>query len=76
MPEDDPQYESYLASVVRQASRTPRLARFAAAPGIVTRAISSHLARQPGLSSKETPTEAVTLIQRFGSALNLNNRNS
>jgi len=40
--------------------------------GIVTRAISTHLAQQAGLSSKEAPTGAVTLIQRFGSALNLN----
>ena len=40
--------------------------------GIITRAISTHLAQQAGLSSKEATTGAVTLIQRFGSALNLN----
>lgn len=40
--------------------------------GIVTRTISTHLAHQAGLSKREAPTGAVTLIQRFGSALNLN----
>jgi ribosomal protein S27E len=40
--------------------------------GIVTRAISTHLARQAGYPKGEAPTGAVTLIQRFGSALNLN----
>lgn len=40
--------------------------------GIVTRAISTHLARQAGLPKQDAPTGAVTLIQRFGSALNLN----
>ena len=40
--------------------------------GIVTRAISTHLAHQAGLTRREAPTGAVTLIQRFGSALNLN----
>ena len=40
--------------------------------GIVTRAISTHLAHQAGLTRKEAHTGAVTLIQRFGSALNLN----
>ena len=40
--------------------------------GIVTRAISTHLARQVGYTKREAPTGAVTLIQRFGSALNLN----
>lgn len=40
--------------------------------GIVTRAISAHLAHQAGLSRREAHTGAVTLIQRFGSALNLN----
>ena len=39
---------------------------------IVTRAISNHLARQAGLTRREAATGAVTLIQRFGSALNLN----
>ena len=40
--------------------------------GIVTRAISTHLAHQAGLPRLEAHTGAVTLIQRFGSALNLN----
>lgn len=40
--------------------------------GIVTRAISTHLTRQAGFTKREAPTGAVTLIQRFGSALNLN----
>ncbi|MDA0929586.1 MAG: transposase zinc-binding domain-containing protein, partial [Proteobacteria bacterium] len=40
--------------------------------GIVTRAISTHLAQQSGYTKREAPTGAVTLIQRFGSALNLN----
>lgn len=40
--------------------------------GIVTRAISTHLAHQAGLTRREAHTGAVTLIQRFGSALNLN----
>ena len=40
--------------------------------GIVYRAISTHLAHKAGLQRKEGATGAVTLIQRFGSALNLN----
>ncbi len=40
--------------------------------GIVYRAISSHLINKAGLSRKKAQTGAVTLIQRFGSALNLN----
>lgn len=40
--------------------------------GIVIRTISIQLAHQAGLSKREAPTRAVTLIQRFGSALNLN----
>jgi hypothetical protein len=40
--------------------------------GIVYRAISTHLSRKAGLKRKEGATGAVTLIQRFGSALNLN----
>jgi len=40
--------------------------------GIVTRTISTHLARQAGFTRRKAPTGAVTLIQRFGSALNLN----
>jgi hypothetical protein len=40
--------------------------------GIVYRAISSHLIRKAGLTRATAVTGAVTLIQRFGSALNLN----
>jgi len=34
--------------------------------GIVTRAISTHLAHQAGFTRREAPTGAVTLIQRLG----------
>ena len=40
--------------------------------GIVYRAISGHLIRKAGLTRASAVTGAVTLIQRFGSALNLN----
>ena len=40
--------------------------------GIVTRTLSTHLAHQAGFRKKDAYTGAVTLIQRFGSALNLN----
>ena len=40
--------------------------------GIVHRAISGHLTRKAGLTRASGVTGAVTLIQRFGSALNLN----
>ena len=40
--------------------------------GIVYRAISTHLIHKAGLQIKDGATGAVTLIQRFGSALNLN----
>jgi hypothetical protein len=39
---------------------------------IVTRAISSYLIKNTGFTHKTAKTGAVTLIQRFGSALNLN----
>jgi hypothetical protein len=39
--------------------------------GIVYRAISTHLTHKAGLKRKAGTTGAVTLIQRFGSALNL-----
>jgi len=39
---------------------------------IVYRAISTHLIHKTGFSLKDGATGAVTLIQRFGSALNLN----
>jgi ribosomal protein S27E len=40
--------------------------------GIVYRVIATHLIRKAGFSAKRARTGAVTLIQRFGSALNLN----
>jgi len=40
--------------------------------GIVHRAISAHLIQKAGFTRKTAQTGAVTLIQRFGSALNLN----
>jgi len=40
--------------------------------GIVYRAISTHLIKRAGYSKQTARTGAVTLIQRFGSALNLN----
>jgi len=40
--------------------------------GIVYRAISACLIKKAGLTKKKAKTGAVTLIQRFGSALNLN----
>lgn len=40
--------------------------------GIVYRAISTHLIKQAGFNKATARTGAVTLIQRFGSALNLN----
>ena len=40
--------------------------------GIVYRAISGHLIRQAGLTRASAVAGAVTLIQRFGNALNLN----
>ena len=40
--------------------------------GIVYRAISTHLTQKAGLKKPMAQTGAVTLVQRFGSALNLN----
>jgi len=40
--------------------------------GIIYRAISTHLTHKAGLKKPMAQTGAVTLIQRFGSALNLN----
>ena len=40
--------------------------------GIVYRVIAGHLIRQAGHTQQSARTGAVTLIQRFGSALNLN----
>ena len=52
---------------------------FASEPGVlskalevVTRAISTYLIKKAGFTHKTAKTGAVTLIQRFGSALNLN----
>jgi hypothetical protein len=39
--------------------------------GIVYRCIATHLTRKAGLSGRTAQTGAVTLVQRFGSALNL-----
>jgi hypothetical protein len=39
---------------------------------IVYRAIATHLTRKAGFRAKRARTGAVTLIQRFGGALNLN----
>jgi len=43
-----------------------------AALGIVYRTIATHLVRKAGFTKSYAQTGAVTLIQRFGSALNLN----
>jgi len=40
--------------------------------GIVYRCIATHLTKKAGLSRRMAQTGAVTLVQRFGSALNLN----
>jgi len=40
--------------------------------GIVYRCIATHLINEAAVSRKTTQTGAVTLVQRFGSALNLN----
>ena len=40
--------------------------------GIVNRSISTHLTKKAGVKATQAQTGAVTLIQRFGSALNLN----
>jgi hypothetical protein len=40
-------------------------------PGIVYRVIATHLVKKAGLTHQTARTGAVTLIQRFGSALNL-----
>jgi hypothetical protein len=39
---------------------------------IIHRVIATHLIRQAGVKRSEAATGAVTLIQRFGSAANLN----
>ena len=40
--------------------------------GIIHRAISTHIVSRAGFTNKQAKTGAVTIIQRFGSALNLN----
>jgi hypothetical protein len=47
-------------------------AAMAAALGIVYHTIATHLAHKAGFTKAMAQTGAVTLIQRFGSALNLN----
>lgn len=49
-----------------------RLALMGRVLGIVYRVIATHLIRQAGFTRKSAHTGVVTLIQRFGSALNLN----
>ena len=39
---------------------------------IIHRVIATHLIKQAGLNCREAATGAITLIQRFGSAANLN----
>jgi len=39
---------------------------------VIYRLLATHLAHQGRVTRKEAATGAVTLIQRFGSALNLN----
>jgi len=40
--------------------------------GIVNRVITTHLMKKAGTTKKTAQTGAVTFMQRFGSALNLN----
>ncbi|MDN5938380.1 MAG: IS91 family transposase [Salinisphaera sp.] len=51
------------------ASRPEQMSRVL---GIVYRVIATHLIRKAGFTRNDAHTGAVTLIQRFGSALNLN----
>ena len=51
------------------AARPEALAR---ALGIIYRVIATHLAHKAGFTRTEVATAAVTLVQRVGSALNLN----
>ena len=50
----------------------PRAAGHGLGTGIVYRTIACYLTTQAGFTSNTAQTGAVTLIQRFGSALNLN----
>jgi hypothetical protein len=50
----------------------PAAALWRSVLGIVYRVIATYLIRKAGFSAKRAHTGAVTLIQRFGSALNLN----
>jgi hypothetical protein len=54
-----------------QAEVNATLAWFGRVLGIVYRAIATHLIKKAGLTWATAETGAVTLIQRFGSALNL-----
>ena len=47
-------------------------ATMSAVLGVVHRCLAAHLAAKAGLSRRDARTGAVTLIQRFGGALNLN----
>jgi hypothetical protein len=51
------------------ASRPEALAR---ALEVIYRLLATHLAHKAGSTRKRSATGAVTLVQRFGSALNLN----
>jgi len=69
---------SHGESLVRLVRRDPGWPRFASRPavmgqvlGIVYRVIATHLIKKAGLTHKTAHTGAVTLIQRFGSALNV-----
>ena len=53
------------------ARRMVETAALTAVLGIVYRAIAAHLIRRAGLTQSVAQCGAVTLIQRFGSALNL-----
>jgi hypothetical protein len=39
---------------------------------VIYRLLATHLAHKAGFTGREAATGAVTLVQRFGSALNLN----
>jgi len=58
--------QSFRGSVTPLASRPEVMGRVL---GIVYRCIATHLIKKAGFSRKTAQTGAVTLIQRFGSAL-------
>ena len=67
---DRPVRGRYLHHASRPCESAVRIAW--ASLGIVIRAISAHLIGKAGLRRRRARTGAVTLIQRFGGALNLN----